>query len=143
MQTSLQRNKDVARYFLEQAVNMRRLSVLDELYSRDVVVHTPFVGDLSGSEAFKLFLDDFFAAFPDIRVELVEQIAEGEKVVNRVVYRGTNTGPLMGMPATGRRISLNALEIDRFASDGKICEHWGEANVMVLMQQLGQVPAPK
>ena len=64
-----------------------------------------------------------------------------DKVVSRVTYRGTHTGDLMGIPATGKPVTVSAIIIDKF-SDGKIVESWRLFDQMAMMQQLGVIPAP-
>jgi predicted ester cyclase len=81
------------------------------------------------------------SAFPDGRPRIEDITAEGDKVWARVVSHATNTGPFMGKPATGKRVSVEIIDICRFA-DGKLVEHWGLTDRLSLMQQLGVIPAP-
>jgi predicted ester cyclase len=85
------------------------------------------------------FFEAFIAAFPDLRNDLQDVFASGDKVVARVRVTGTNQGEFMGMPATGKSIDLEAIDIVRFG-DGKAVEHWGAMDGMEMMQQLGAVP---
>jgi predicted ester cyclase len=73
---------------------------------------------------------------PDFKTEIQELIAEGDKVVARVIMTGTHTGDFYGIPATGRRVEFTGIYIVRIA-DGKIVEHWGEEDSVSLLQQLG------
>jgi predicted ester cyclase len=82
------------------------------------------------------------AAFPDLRMDAEDVIAGGDKVVTRVRYTGTNKGAFMGMPATGKSVDVQLIDIMRFGDDGRVHEHWGVMDQMTLMQQLGLVPAP-
>jgi len=68
-------------------------------------------------------------------------IAEGDKVVARYTFHGTIKGDFMGIPAAGKSTTLTAIDILRFEGD-KIAEHWGEADMLSMMQQLGAIPAP-
>ncbi len=68
-------------------------------------------------------------------------IAEGDKVVIRQTWSGTHKGEFMGIPATGRRVSIAVIDIIRVA-DGRFVEHWGQLDLMGMMQQLGAIPAP-
>ena len=68
-------------------------------------------------------------------------IAEGDRVVARWTLRGTHRGEFMGIAATGKQVSMSGIEIDRFAGD-KAVEHWEQADIMSLMQQLGAIPGP-
>ena len=82
----------------------------------------------------------FMESFPDGQTRTEDLIAEGDKVVERYTFTGTNTGPFMGSPATGKKVQIESMSIYRFAN-GKIVEHWGENDSMGLMAQLGMLPA--
>ena len=75
-------------------------------------------------------------------MEAEDVIASGDKVVARVRCTGTNTGDFMGMPATGKSVDVEAIDIIRFGDDGLAYEHWGVFDAMGMMQQLGAIPAP-
>jgi steroid delta-isomerase-like uncharacterized protein len=81
------------------------------------------------------------AAFPDLRMVPEDVIASGDKAVARVRVTGTHKGPFAGMPATGKRIDMNLIDIIRFGDDGRAREHWGVADQLAMMQQLGAIPA--
>lgn len=83
----------------------------------------------------------FYSAFPDMHHTFDDQIAEGDRVVSRVTFRGTHRGDFQGVPATGNTVAFGAIFIDRLR-DGKIVEHWAQFDMMGLMQQLGAVPEP-
>jgi steroid delta-isomerase-like uncharacterized protein len=83
----------------------------------------------------------FFAAFPDMQVEINDLVAEGDKVVTRWTARGTNTGEMMGMPASGKSVTLTGITIDHYR-DGKSIEHWENLDMLGMMQQLGAIPTP-
>lgn len=88
---------------------------------------------------------EFFAvnrrAFPDMRMDVEDVIASGDKVVVRGRFSGTQQGPLMGMPPTGKHVSVEFLDITRMGDDGLAHEHWGVMDTLGMMQQLGAVPA--
>ena len=83
----------------------------------------------------------YLAAFPDLRMDPVDVLPSGDKVVARVKATGTNTGELMGMPATGKSVDVQLIDIMRFGDDGLVHEHWGVFDAMAMMQQLGVIPA--
>ena len=93
----------------------------------------------------KAGVKDFFrmqlAAFPDLHFAPEDVFASGEKAVARVRYTGTNTGAFMGMPATGKSVDVQLIDIFAFGDDGLVREHWGVLDLMAMMQQLGFVPA--
>lgn len=115
-------------------------SVLDGLYTEDYVYHgIPLLGDLKGSAAFKAMFTGFIGALSDFREEVVDQIAEGDKVVTRLSGSGRHTGELMGAVPTGKTIKFTAVVISRFV-DRKIAEEWVEFDALSFLQQLGVVP---
>lgn len=82
-----------------------------------------------------------YAAFPDGRHTIHEAFEIGDRVVARGSFSGTHGGDFMGMPPTGKHITVTFLNLDRFA-DGKLVEHRTEADMVGLLQQLGAIPAP-
>jgi predicted ester cyclase len=83
----------------------------------------------------------FRRAFPDSYFNVEDMIAEGEKVVTRKTFHGTHEGELMGIPPTGRRVSMGLIDIVRIA-DGRVMEHWSVGDNLGMMQQLGIIPQP-
>jgi hypothetical protein len=81
------------------------------------------------------------AAFPDLRMDVQDVIASGDKAVARVRVSGTHEGEFMGIPPTGNQVSMNLIDITRFGDDGLAREHWGVADQLAMMQQLGVIPA--
>ena len=81
------------------------------------------------------------AAFPDMRMDVQDVIASGHKAVARVRVSGTHEGEFMGIPPTGNQVSMNLIDITRFGDDGLAREHWGVADQLAMMQQLGVIPA--
>lgn len=82
------------------------------------------------------------AAFPDLRMEAEDVLVSGDKVVARVRATGTHHGEFSGMPATGKCIDVQLIDIIRFGDDGLAHEHWGVLDALGLMQQLGAIPEP-
>jgi steroid delta-isomerase-like uncharacterized protein len=82
------------------------------------------------------------AAFPDMRMDVQDSFASGEKAVARLRVSGTHQGEFMGIPATGNSVSVNLIDITRFDDDGLAREHWGIVDQLSMMQQLGVIPVP-
>jgi steroid delta-isomerase-like uncharacterized protein len=80
-------------------------------------------------------------AFPDLRMDVQDVIASGDKAVARLQVFGTHQGEFMGIPATGKSAAVNLIDITRFGDDGLAREHWGVVDQFALMQQLGVIPA--
>lgn len=106
---------------------------LSEFVTDDVVNHNPVtsedveIDEVRGIDAFEEHLEAFTTAFPDVRFEIQDTIAEDDRVAVRFRLRGTHEGKLMGVEPTGREITMSVITIYRF-EDGKIAERWGEAS---------------
>jgi steroid delta-isomerase-like uncharacterized protein len=112
-----------------------------EIFAPDYAMHQHHDHDPDGSgglvlEPLLAFLAEFRKAFPDLEDRIDLQLAEGDLVATRFTSTGTQTGPLQGLPATGRRASWTGTVIDR-VRDGRIVESWGNWDMMGMMQQLG------
>ena len=80
------------------------------------------------------------SAYPDLRFDAEDFVESGDKVAVRVRITGTNKGDFMGIPATGKKIDIEGIDIVRFGDDGLALEHWGVMDVMAMMQQIGAIP---
>ncbi len=135
-----QDNKALVRRYRE-AHNTNNLALLDEIVATDIKSHTSIPGFPPGLEGGKKAHQTFLAAFPDGQVTTEDVITEGDKVVERFSFKGTNTGSFMGVPATGKKVAISGMSVFRIAN-GKIVEHWGENDTLGTMQRLGLVPMP-
>ncbi|PIG93577.1 ester cyclase [Gloeocapsopsis sp. IPPAS B-1203] len=96
---------------------------------------------LKGADAFFEYALKIRDAFPDGRHTFEDVIAEDDKVVTRGVFCGTHLAEIMGIPPTGKQVTFSVVHIDRVVNS-KVVEHWGQADIMALMQQLGLVNFP-
>ncbi len=119
------------------------LDVADEILSSDFVWHGAFSPgeDQRGPEGTKQVASGVIGAFPDRRITHEDMIAEGDKVLIRWTLSGTQEGELMGIPPTGRRVTVTGFDLFRIER-GKIAEMWQEADLLGMMQQLGVIPEP-
>ena len=108
----------------------------------DFVDHDP-AGPIQGPglEGVRQLFAGRWLAFPDVATTVEDQVSEGNKVVSRLTIAGTHQGELMGIPATGKSFSIEAIAIFRI-EDGKIVERWAETDNIGTMQQLGVIPEP-
>ena len=134
-------NKTLVRRVYDDMWNKSNPSVIDAVYAPNVMNHELPPGMPQGIEGTKAYFGMFMSAFPDTQMTVEDQIAEGDKVVTRWTARGTHTGELMGIPPTGKQVTVTGINVDRVAG-GKIVEEWGEFDMMSMMQQLGVVPTP-
>ncbi len=124
------------------AFNANDTAEIDQTFAEDYVEHVPpMPGQPRGREGLKWFLNGFHTAFPDLRMTIEDTIAEGEKGVVRYSMTGTHTGEFMGMPPSGKQFKVSGIDIARIVN-GKCVEHWGEVDMLGLMQQIGAIPMP-
>ena len=135
---STEENKALVRRSSE-GFNKQNMAALDELFVPDYVWHGPGVfGDMDLA-AWKQMAPAWYTAFPDSHFTVEDLIAEGDKVVLRYTTRATHQGEFIGVPATGKVVTLTGISISRLAS-GKVVEDWDSFDALGLMQQLGAIP---
>ncbi|MBF4575577.1 ester cyclase [Frondihabitans sp. VKM Ac-2883] len=120
-----------------EMLNTHNADLVDAFIADDYVNHNVVVAD--GREANRAFWKNFFAGLPDVVVTMEDVIVSGDRVVGRFVYRGTHTGDLLGIPATGAAVEMRSIDIWRVAN-GLLVEHWDELNLMEVFQQVGVLP---
>jgi predicted ester cyclase len=136
-------NKAVMRRIYEEFWNQGNFAALAELVSPDYVLHVPTPpGAPSGRDGLQWVIQMYRAAFPDIHVQVEDQLAEGDKVLTRITIRGTHQGQLMHIPPTNKDVTFTAMVVTRF-KNGQNVEGWGELDRFGLMQQLGVIPTPQ
>jgi predicted ester cyclase len=139
-QTQEEANKAIIRRYRE-AHNANNMDALDDIIAADLISHNTLPGLPPGREGGKMSHQGFVAAFSDGQTTSEDLIAQGDKVVERFSFRGTNTGSFLGAPPTGKVVHATGISIFRIAN-GKIVEHWGENDVIGVMVQLGLMPPP-
>jgi steroid delta-isomerase-like uncharacterized protein len=123
-----------------QFINTADPKLASELVSPKASFSVPGRPDpLSGPAGYMEIINMMRAGFPDIQWTLEETIAEGNNIVARYTMRGTHKGTFMGVPPTGKKIVVQALNIYRF-SDGQILEELGQPDLLGLLQQIGGLP---
>ena len=133
------RNKAVARRVFDEIFNQGRFQVADEIYAKDFVNHGVrrdhnLKEDQDAARGWKL-------AFPDLKMTVLKEIAEGDLVTVLYTGTGTNTGEGNGLPATGKKIEGRGITIWRIVN-GKITEEWSEFDQLRILQDLGLFPQP-
>lgn len=138
---STEENKTIVRKFFEEGPSKGNLNIANELLAPDFALHVPLPAP-PGIEGINEVITSCRAAFEHLNVTIEDMIAEGNKVAVRFTAHGVHKGDFMGLPATGKPITMTGIEVFRI-KDGKIAELWGEANLLGLMQQLGIIPVPE
>jgi steroid delta-isomerase-like uncharacterized protein len=111
-----------------------------DLVADDFIEHEEMPGLEPSKEGVKQLFRMYRAGFPDLRMEAEDILVSGDKVVARVRGTGTHEGEFMGMPATGKSVDVQLIDIIRFGDDGLAHEHWGVFDALKMMQQLGAIP---
>jgi steroid delta-isomerase-like uncharacterized protein len=137
-------NTIVVRRFVEELWNGRNLDLADTLFSSDCRTHQlrsgiPMEAVPRGPEAVKKHMAEWLAGFPDLRFEIEQTLAEDDRVLSQWVMHGTHTGTWLGIPATGRTVSIRMMTVHRIR-DGKISEDWVLVESLGFFQQLGALP---
>jgi len=135
---STQDNKALVQRFFEEVINQKNLAALDQFVSPTAVNHTVPAGLPQGPSQ---FLSLHLTAFPDVKATVVDLLADGDKVVALVSIHGTHQGAFRAISATGKPITVMGINIFRI-ENGKMVEHWGLADRLSALQQLGIVPPP-
>jgi predicted ester cyclase len=134
-------NKQISGRFFETYGKQHDTEAAALLFAPEARIYsTAIPGGSADVAGYKQVGEMFLAAFPDISTEVIEQIEEGDKVVSYVMWSGTQTGPLLSIPPTGKKFRSEGITIDRVV-DGKIAERHEVADLMTMMQQLGVIPA--
>jgi steroid delta-isomerase-like uncharacterized protein len=134
-----EQNKAIVRRALEEPWT-GSLDIVDEVVAMDYVGHDPAAPEpLHGPEGVKEFISTYRAAFPDARIKVEDQLAEGDLVATCWSGRGTHEGELMGIEPTGRAVTVSGLTISRL-EDGKIVEEFQNWDTFGMLQQLDAIP---
>ena len=135
-----QANMAVMKRFYSEVANKGNFALIDELLTQNFVENEMLPGDEKPNrEGVEQFFKMFRKAFPDASYKVDFMFAKDDKVVVYLTISGTQKGEFMGMPASGKKMSMKAIDIVRFV-DGKAVEHWGVSDSMAMMQQLGALP---
>jgi steroid delta-isomerase-like uncharacterized protein len=134
--------KAIVRRFYDEVWNAGRLDVVDDLFVDHFVGHAPG-GEVSrGPGAVRDFVADWRSVVPDVQIDVHQQVGEGARVATRFTGHGTHQGAWLGIPPTGKEISLSGISITRVV-DGRFVSEWGEFDVIGLLRQLGVVETPE
>jgi steroid delta-isomerase-like uncharacterized protein len=139
---TLEANKSHVRRIWEEIFNRRNLALADEVIAPEGVNHEAPAGiTAQGPEAIRQVVTMLTTAFPDHRIDILDMVAEGDKVVTRSTFSGTHRGPFMGIPPTGKHFTMQQINITQVVN-GKALEHWGVRDDLGMLQQLGVIPPP-
>ena len=139
---SAEQNKAAFRRMVDEVFNRGNFALIDEVVAPNFIEREELPpGFPPGREGIMLLTQMLRSAFPDFKATIDDMLADGDRVATRMTWTGTHQGEFMGIPPTGKRISIQVIDFVRFA-DGRFAEHWGLMDNMGMMQQLGAIPAP-
>jgi steroid delta-isomerase-like uncharacterized protein len=135
---STEASKTIVRRFIDEVFVHGQVDAVDELATADFVPHSwPSVKP--GIENLKAAVKRVSAGLSDVSMKIEEMIAEGDRVAVRLTAHGRHEGEFMGLPGTGREYTISETHIFHIR-EGKVSEHWRDADMLGLMQQLGALP---
>jgi predicted ester cyclase len=138
METMIENNKAVVRRFNSEVIGQGNVDSFNELMNGDFVNRSAPAGMDNGPAGMIWFFNEVLRpAIPNLNVTIHDQIAEGDMVTTRKTISGTQTGQLLGVPATGKAISIEVIDMVR-VKDGKYAEHWGITTLPELLATLAQ-----
>jgi steroid delta-isomerase-like uncharacterized protein len=135
---TLEQNKALVRRFVDEVFLARDFAAVDELLAEDFTPHT--WGPMPpGRDGLKEAIQRVSAGLSDTRMTIEDVIAEGDRVAVRLTSSAVQSGEFMGMPPSGKRYEIGEIHIFR-VRDGRIAEHWHQADFLGMMRQLGAMP---
>ena len=132
----------VARAYVDEVFNGRDAERAREFFTPDVVWHGGALGTVSGVDTIVPVLGGFIGALTEIQSEVQDVIASDDLVALRLLVTATHAGNLLGVPATGRPVQWDAVDIYRVTEDGKIREQWAFEDLAAILSQVGAVSLP-
>ena len=136
MQSATEQNKRAVIRFNKEYIERGSRKSFEELVAHDVINHSAPPGSSKGPDGMIFFLENILrTGFPDLTVEILEQVAEGDLVTTRKAIHATHAGHFMGVPPTGKKVVIKVIDMIRL-KDGKYVEHWGLSNIPEVIAQL-------
>jgi len=132
-------NRDLSDRFIQEVINARKLSVIDETVAEDFVYIDSTIGSVKGRDSLKEMFRRLFRSFPDLVWTVEQYISEGDTIVNFYTLTGTHDGDYRSIPATHKRITVQGVSINKII-DGKLAETRMMRDDLSFMQQLGVIP---
>lgn len=124
-----------------EAVNTGNYEAFENVVAEDCVDNDPGPGQIPGPAGYRALFTEMRKAFPDMSVEVAKLIADDESIAFAYTFTGTQNGPLMGIPPSGKKVKFRGLQISRF-TDGKMVERWGSSDQLGMLKQIGATTIP-
>ena len=128
--------EQISRAVIERGFNHGDFDGLEAVVAPDMVEHQD--GATSGIDGLRALITELRTAFPDLHLEIQDSATSGDAAWFRIRSTGTNDGPLFGRPPTGRPMDITVIDVIRVA-DGRMVEHWGVADRLAMLKQIGAI----
>lgn len=135
---TLESNKTIVSQFFEYFAKGDTKQV-ENLWGSNYLFHFPGRPQTLGKEESKQLIKEYSSAFPDLKISIENQIAEGDLVVTQIVAHGTHKGLFQGISATSKKMTVTGIATHKIINN-KIVEEWAEFDMLGLMQQIGAIP---
>lgn len=136
MHTQLEKNKAIVTRFNREVIEQGSLQSFRELVAENVVNHAAPPGAPNGAGSMIHFILDLLRkGFPDVKVEILAQMAEQDLVTTRKVLRATHTGEFMGVAPSHKKVAIQVIDIIRL-ENGQYAEHWGMSNLAEILKEI-------
>ena len=139
MDDSAAQNKAAMLVFYDQLMNKHNVAIIDSLVAPDYTSDQVEPGYPATRDGYKKIMTEFFKSFPDLNEKVNFMVADSSYVMVQYTLMGTNTAPMMGMPATGKKINIDGVDIVRLKNH-KVVKQWDYDEEMKMMTQLGMMP---
>ena len=139
--TEIEANKKLVRTYTQTIFNEHQTDRAHDFLTRDVKWHGGTLGTAEGVDNVAALVSGFIAALPDLNATEKDIVAEGDTVAVRYVVEATHQGNLLGIPATGRRVRWEAVDVYR-VSNGKIAEEWAADDMLAILVALDVYTPP-
>ena len=135
------KNELVFRKMIEEGFNNGNLDALDDLFTTNFAEHQDGIMP-ANLDGLKGAIKSLRSPFPDLHLTIEDIVATGDKTWARISAHGSHLGDFMGRPPSGRPFTITVIDICRF-ENGRIAEHWGVADRLGQVMQLGLLPQPQ
>ncbi len=136
MRTTTEQNKAIVTRFNKECIEQGLTKSFAELLASDVINHSAPADMPNGVESFHFFLNEVLRkGFPDLKVEILEQVAENDLVTTRKKISATHTGDIFGITPSNKKVEINIIDIIKL-KDGKYAEHWGQSNFSDVIKEI-------
>ena len=132
-------NRDLTKKFIDEVINGRKLSVIDETVAEDFVFIDSAIGTVKGRDSLRDLFSGLFSAFPDLVWTVEQEISESDTLASRYAWTATHDGEYRSIPATHKKVTAHGVSINK-VSDGKLVETRMVRDDLGLMRQLGVIP---